>query len=233
MRGFPLNRASGAVACAAGLVMFFAHASADETATSAPPDFSGVWVRANESLFPSRGNETGIKDFPTVRYGSMFFPAPGTEGGQPLAFLPTDNIEQVVGDSESAILQPWASEVVKRNGDLERQDKYVPTAHGTCWPSGTPEVLNLREPVELLQEKDKITLIYQRDHQVRQIFLNQPHPAHSVPSWYGDSVGHYEGDTLVVDTVAQAVKPMSVVDGFRHAAHREAARRRTLSRRRG
>jgi hypothetical protein len=33
-------------------------------------------------------------------------------------------------------------------------------------------------------------------------------------SWYGDSVGHYEGDTLVIDTVGQAVKPLSVVDGF-------------------
>ena len=39
------------------------------------------------------------------------------------------------------------------------------------------------------------------DHEVRRVRLNRPHPAHVTPSWYGDSVGHYEGDTLVIDTV--------------------------------
>lgn len=78
-----------------------------------------------------------------------------------------------------------------------------------------PEVLNLREPVEFLQQKDRITIIYQRDHQIREIFLGRTHPAKLPLSWYGDSVGHYEGDdTLVVDTVGQAAKPMSVVDPF-------------------
>jgi hypothetical protein len=77
-----------------------------------------------------------------------------------------------------------------------------------------PEVLNLREPVQLLQAKDKVTIIYQRDHQVREVLLSRDHPAHIQPSWYGDSVGHYEGDTLVIDTVGESVKPLSVVDGF-------------------
>jgi hypothetical protein len=105
-------------------------------------------------------------------------------------------------------------EIVKKNADLEAHDQYVPTAHGTCWPSGVPEVLNLREPVEFLQQKDKITIIYQRDHQIRQIFLNRPHSQHVTPSWYGESVGHYEGDTLVVDTIGQAAKPLSYVDPY-------------------
>ena len=157
------------------------------------PDFSGVWQRAGES---------------------WYFAVPGDNEGKPLERLPTKNPEQVPGDYNNPILQPWVRDIVKKNADQEMQDQYVATAHGTCWPSGVPEVLNLREPVELLQQPDKITIIYQRDHQVRSIYLNKPHSAHPQSSWYGESVGHYEGDTLVVDTIGQAAKPMSVVDPY-------------------
>jgi hypothetical protein len=43
--------------------------------------------------------------------------------------------------------------------------------------------------------------------------MNHPHPAQPTPSWYGDSVGHYEGDTLVIDTVGTIAKrPFAMVD---------------------
>jgi hypothetical protein len=42
--------------------------------------------------------------------------------------------------------------------------------------------------------------------------LNEPHPAQVTPSWYGDSVGHYEGDMLVVDTVGQKAGPLAMLD---------------------
>lgn len=64
-------------------------------------------------------------------------------------------------------------------------------------------------------QKDRVTIIYQRDHQAREIFLGRTHPAKLPLSWYGDSVGYYEGDnTLVVGTIGQVAKPMSVVDPF-------------------
>ena len=44
--------------------------------------------------------------------------------------------------------------------------------------------------------------------------LNQPHPAHATPSWYGDSAGYYEGDTLVIDTVGIKVGRYSMVDWY-------------------
>ena len=53
----------------------------------------------------------------------------------------------------------------------------------------------------MLQQPDKITIIYSEDHEVRRVRMNEPHPAQVTPSWHGDSVGHYEGDTLVIDTV--------------------------------
>ena len=65
-----------------------------------------------------------------------------------------------------------------------------------------------------VQTKDKILILYQRDHQVRTILLNQKHAAKVTPSWYGESVGRYEGDTLVVDTVGIKTHKMSFVDTY-------------------
>ena len=56
-------------------------------------------------------------------------------------------------------------------------------------------------------------MIKQGDQEVRHIYLNVPHSGSVKPSWYGESVGHYEGDTLVVDTIGQNTK--TVVDAFR------------------
>ena len=68
--------------------------------------------------------------------------------------------------------------------------------------------------IDIIQQPDKITILYNYDHQVRHVRMNQSHPAHVTPSWYGDSVGHYEGDTLVIDTVGFKVGPFAVVDWY-------------------
>jgi hypothetical protein len=44
--------------------------------------------------------------------------------------------------------------------------------------------------------------------------MNAFHPALATPSWYGDSVGHYEGDTLMIDTVGIKIGPFSLVDWY-------------------
>jgi hypothetical protein len=186
------NRQLAALLTSAAMCSFMGTAVAGDSNDEAP-NFAGVWARANES---------------------RFFPVPGDTEGKPLEQLPNPNPGIVAGDYNNPILQPWAREMVKHNAELEQKEEHVPTAHGSCWPSGVPEVLNLREPVEFLQEKDKIIVIYQRDHQMREIFLTGKHSPNVRPSWYGESIGHYEGDTLVVDTIGQAVKPLSVVDSF-------------------
>jgi hypothetical protein len=68
--------------------------------------------------------------------------------------------------------------------------------------------------MQLLQQPDKITILYDHDHQVRHVRLNQPHPPQLTPSWYGDSVGHYEGETLVIDTVGIKAGPFSMIDWY-------------------
>jgi len=66
----------------------------------------------------------------------------------------------------------------------------------------------------MIQQKDEVILLYLSDHQVRHVRLNVPHSAHPAPTWQGESVGHYEGDTLVIDTIGQKVGPLSMVDRY-------------------
>jgi hypothetical protein len=58
------------------------------------------------------------------------------------------------------------------------------------------------EPVFFVQSPKEILITYSGDQQVRRVWMNVPHSEHPKPSWYGESVGHYEGDTLVIDTIA-------------------------------
>ena len=82
-----------------------------------------------------------------------------------------------------------------------------------CRPGGVPFVLyNLG--MEMLQQPNSITILYVYDHEVRHVRLNQAHPAQLTPSWFGDSVGHYEGDTLVIDTIAIKPGPFAMIDWF-------------------
>ena len=68
--------------------------------------------------------------------------------------------------------------------------------------------------MQMLQQEDKVTILYANEYNVRHVRLNQPHQPHITPSWNGDSVGHYEGDTLVIDTVGIKVGPYAMVDMY-------------------
>jgi len=65
----------------------------------------------------------------------------------------------------------------------------------------------------MLQRPKEVTILYDEGPDVRHVRMNQPHPAKLTPSWYGDSVGHYEGDTLVIDTVGTRTdRPFPMLD---------------------
>ena len=84
--------------------------------------------------------------------------------------------------------------------------------------------------MQMLQQPHQITILYDEDHEVRHVRMNQPHPATVTPSWYGDSVGHYEGDTLVIDTIGiKTGRPFAMVDLYGTPHTRGSPRSRTLS----
>jgi hypothetical protein len=68
--------------------------------------------------------------------------------------------------------------------------------------------------VQIFQGKDEVLFLYNQDSQIRRVRLNAKHPAHLTPSWKGDSVGHYEGDALVIDTIGIKVGRIDVIDRY-------------------
>ena len=71
-----------------------------------------------------------------------------------------------------------------------------------CNPSGIPRVLLYPNPYEIVQTPDRVFMFFEREHLWRQIWVDgRAHPKDLEPTWMGDSIGHWEGDTFVVDTI--------------------------------
>jgi hypothetical protein len=145
---------------------------------------------------------------------------PFLPGMEPLASGPTSirnlsrrngvsNYDELVGDYKSPILQPWASEVVKKFGELSKAGVTYPSPANQCWPEPLPYIYK-NTGLLLLQQPHEVTLIY--NHEYRKVRMNAPHPAGATPSWHGDAAGRYEGDTLVIDTVGQKHGPFAMLD---------------------
>jgi hypothetical protein len=164
------------------------------------PDFSGIWGHPSWPGFEPPASGPG----PVVNKSRL------REGPQ----RGVRNPDQMVGDYTSPILKPLAAEAVKKFGEVELSGAASPTPSNRCWPEPVPYIF-LNFGIQILQQPHQITILYDEDHEVRHVRMNQGHPAQVIPSWYGDSVGHYEGDTLVIDTVGiKADRPLAIVDLF-------------------
>ena len=125
-----------------------------------------------------------------------------------------DGVEDGVIDGlKNPILLPWTAEILMEKSHSEANGRTYANVMATCWPYGVPGVFDVRG-IQILQMPDEIKIIYVIDHQVRHIPLNRPHANPVEPSWYGDSVAHFEGETLVVDTIGFHAKPQAMVDAY-------------------
>jgi hypothetical protein len=72
-----------------------------------------------------------------------------------------------------------------------------------CFPPGVPRIYLMRgEPVEIFQVPGRVIMLFEYDHFVRQIYTDgRGHAADPPPTWMGDAIGRWEGDTLVIDTL--------------------------------
>jgi hypothetical protein len=163
--------------------------------TPAPiPDFSGIW------LHPMLGFEN---------------PASGPGPVRNLSRTPAgaSNFSLVVGDHNNPILQPWAAEVVRKRGEISRSGKAFPDPDNLCLLQPVPYIFWNFE-IQMLQLRDRVVILYPHDQDFRIVRLNQSHPEKVTPTAHGDSVGHYEGDTLVIDTVGIKVGKYTMIDRF-------------------
>jgi hypothetical protein len=121
-----------------------------------------------------------------------------------------------VADLSNPILQPWTIPSMKKANEEVLAGKVPFRARERCWPVGVPGFVaySLVEPFFFIQTPQKIVVINQGGPELRRIYLNVLHSKDVKPSWYGESVGHYEdGDTLVIDTIGVSAK--SYVDNYR------------------
>ena len=199
-----------AVASAAALLSSSAGAEDRSSRTASPLDFSGVW--GNPYLY---GIEPPLSGPGPVVNKSRRRQTVDIDGRRlPPANAPlVSSAIQLVGDYANPILKPAAAEVVKKHAEMSMAGVGYPSPRNQCWPEGVPFIFT-NSAVQLLQQPDKITMLYDEDHEVRRVRMNEPHPVRVTPSWYGDSVGHYEGDVLVIDTVGFKIGPFSAVDQY-------------------
>jgi hypothetical protein len=166
------------------------------------PDLSSNnagWVSIGTDWVAVPGGPAPVTDDPAHPY------VPNNTGKQP-TFR--------VANLDNANLTQFAKDELKKSNDEVLRGKAMYARESRCWATGVPTyLLNPAQPTFFLQAPDKITMIWQMDHQVRHVYLNVPHSANPKLSWYGESVGRYEGDTLVVDTVGQNTK--TFVDNYR------------------
>jgi hypothetical protein len=161
------------------------------------PDFSGNWRHQSTPGFePPPSGPGPVTNLSRTRNG-------------------TSNFAELVGDFHNPILQPWAVEVVKKHGEISKAHKEYGTPSTLCWPQPAPYIF-WTFMVQVVQTPDIITFIYTDPGTLfRQVRMNKPHPAQLEPSWDGDSVGRWEGDTLVVDTVGiKTNRPYAMVDWY-------------------
>jgi hypothetical protein len=185
-------------ALALGLLVGLAGTAAvhQAMAAGAPPVFSPTaqtgWVGIGIGAFlPVPGSPKPIGQDPAHRYISN--DESGVTGQQPT---------QRISDIGNPNLKQWAKDVMKKDNEGVLAGKFAFTARSSCKPAGVPgfDVL-LGGALYILQTPSEVTMIFSGNGEVRHIRLNVPHSADPKPSWYGESVGHYEGDELVIDTV--------------------------------
>jgi hypothetical protein len=115
-------------------------------------------------------------------------------------------------------LKPWAAPHMQAtNEEVLGGRMAIPfTSQSRCWPGGVPGQLLFLEPMYFIQTPKQVWMIWQRDHFTRRIYLTDKHSEHVRPSWFGESVGHYEGgEPLVVDTIGLASGEFHYIDSFR------------------
>ncbi len=167
------------------------------------PDLSGVWeARAGLGLGRT-GASANCLAIASVCSGLLGLPAPRQR---------SENIEE-------PRMLPWAEKQYKavREGVKDPNataNQEMSPSWGGCMPEGPTESLG-RRAFELRQFPDMVLLLFDQDHGVRRIYMDgRGHPRGWKPTWNGHSIGSYDGDTLVVDTVG--ISDKTWIDGQGH-----------------
>ncbi len=188
--------------CLAGSLSSTAMAQGTATPDFAP-DASIGWYAYNRVFIPPASGAGPVQQDPAHPYvtNDEF----RVTGKQPTAQL---------ADLDNPILQPWARDVVRQRNALVLAGKPANPPHASCWPVGVPGFLlrPMTQAMYFIQTPKEVVMILASKVEVRHIRLTDKHSDTVKTSWYGESIGRYEGDALVVDTIG--LDDRTWVDGF-------------------
>ncbi len=179
-------------ACAAAMV----YGSTAGYAQAPIPNFSSAnfpWYPATEFLSPPSGLGPIAED--------------KTRSVTRRLAINTGEVEDAAvrfADLNNSNLKPWIIEHLKKANEDALAGKLRYASRASCRPAGVPMFLTYAgrfQPIYFFQTPREVTLINLGDTQVRHVYMNVPHAASPRPSWYGDSVGRYDGEELVIDTI--------------------------------
>jgi hypothetical protein len=172
-----------------------------------PPDFSGVYYPVNP-FGNFRGGppaDGAVQQTTGQRQG----PPPPPKASAPLA----DGSQGRRPDEPSLTPEYLAKWQMMSKSLVSGSSEYDPIAR--CLPPGMPSVMSMFYGMEVMQNKDKITFFSELNDALRRVYLDGRKPSQKVlddPTYAGYSTGHWEGDTLVVDTVA--IRDDTFIEGF-------------------
>jgi hypothetical protein len=184
------------------LAALLSAAVAPALAQQGRPDFSADnagWVSAGGEWLALPDSPPPVKQDPAYRY------VPNNTSAQPTFRI---------ADVNNPNLTQFARDSLKKSNEDVLAGKPMWSRSSRCWATGVPAfLLTPAQPMFFLQTPKQVTMIAQHDDDVRRIYLDVPHSANPRPSWYGESIGHYEGDTLVIDTIG--LNDKTFIDNFR------------------
>jgi hypothetical protein len=171
-------------------------------AQQSPPAFSANnvgWISVGGEWIPLPGSPSPVKQDPAHRY------VPNNVGEQPTFRI---------ADINNPNLTQFAKDSLKKTNDDVLAGKPMWSRSSRCWATGVPAwLLTPAQPMFFIQTPQQVRMLAQHDNDVRRIYMNVPHSANPKPTWYGESVGRYEGNALVIDTIGLTNK--TFVDNFR------------------
>jgi hypothetical protein len=182
-------------------------ASLSFSAQAAPPEFapnpSVGWYAYNRLFIPPASGAGPVQQDPAHPYVSN--DEFRVTGRQPTAQL---------ADLDNPILQPWARDVVRKRNELVLAGKSANPPWASCWPVGVPAFLlrPMTQAMYFVQAPKEVVMILSSKQEIRHVYLTDKHSPNVKTSWYGESIGHYDGDALVIDTIG--IDDRTLVDGF-------------------
>jgi hypothetical protein len=172
------------------------------------PNSATGWLAQDDEFIPPSSGPGPIRSDPAHQYISFY------------KLRDNPNPMFRAADLSNPILLPWTREQIKNVNERALSGKVVSIPKERCWPVGVPAFLLLpATPVYFMQTRKEVVMVWMQDHQVRHVYLDVPHSVGVKPSWFGESVGRYEGDTLVVDTIGLSSR--TFVDNYQ-TPHTEA-----------